>query len=76
MADDAPAAERSICFTWGHYFAGREKPGMECFELAQNFFSSLPGGTITNLMIGLATQKFHGLLRALVARVLPTRSRP
>jgi len=57
MAEDIAASpESSICFTWGHYFADREKPGMECFELARNFFDSLPRGTITNLMIGLATQ--------------------
>ena len=70
MADDkaATAAESSICFTWGHYFPGREKPGMECFELARDFFDNLPRGTITNLMIGLATQgnftNFSGYLVA------------
>jgi len=68
MADDiAATGESSICFTWGHYFAGREKPGMKCFEDAQAFFQT-HRTSITNLMIGLATQgnftNFSGYLVA------------
>lgn len=77
MADDiAATGESSICFTWGHYFPGREQPGMECFELAQKYFSALPKGTITNLMIGLATQgnftDFSGYLVAQGPSILVT----
>ena len=48
-------ASSSICFTWGHYFPGREEKGMACFEEARKYLDDYRP-MLTDVRFGLATQ--------------------
>jgi hypothetical protein len=77
MADDVavpdPEEIWSICFTWGHYFVGRENEGMACFAAAIKYFKDrLDQKKIDRYMVGVAVQgNFTNFAGYLVAEGTP-----